>query len=447
VLPVRKIEGSVQSATSSNLAKQTLGGHIFTSFPKIPAFPGIFKPKSRQQKLYPPLPDFSLSHSQITNPGVKSMKRRMTLTLPVALLAAVFGLPAPARANLSSATAPQLSLLASPLTETDRDRDGLVGPVRRVRTETAKLSNKSGKMVEGQHVVMEAVAYDIKGNKIENAYFPVPGAALTGKEVYKYDDKGNIIEMTLLNSDGSLLSKEVYSYEFDNFGNWTKMTTSVAVLEGGKVTYEPTEVTYRIISYYLDEATLAKMNQPASAPAASASPVPQNSSKNSPASMPAANSSQPASAASNKPAAPLPSGASLVKTNVSTPNSTLSLPSNVASNSAIKVDDEPPPQPKRVPKPLLKPISGGVLNGKAVDLPVPVYPPAAKSSRASGTVVVEVVIDEAGKVLSAKATSGHVLLRQAAVEAAKGARFSPTLLSGQPVKVAGEINYNFALRP
>jgi protein TonB len=117
---------------------------------------------------------------------------------------------------------------------------------------------------------------------------------------------------------------------------------------------------------------------------------------------------------------------------------------SVASTAAVKVDSEPPPA-ARAPKPLLKPISGGVLNGKALDLPKPAYPAQAKTARASGVVIVEVVIDEKGKVISAKATSGHNMLRQAAVQAAQGARFSPTLLSGQPVKVTGEINYSFAL--
>ncbi|HKR00142.1 MAG TPA: energy transducer TonB [Pyrinomonadaceae bacterium] len=373
------------------------------------------------------------------------MKRRLTLTLPVALLVAVFGLPASAQVNAPFAASNQFALISQPLTETDRDRDGLAGPVRRVRTEMAKLSNKGGKVTEGQHSVLEAVAYDIKGNKTENAYFPVPGAALTGKEVYKYDDKGNIVEMTLLNTDGTLLSKEVYSYEFDNFGNWTKMTTSVAVLEGGKITYEPTEVTYRLISYYLDEATLAKMSQPATTPApAAAVPVQKNSPAAVPASKPAANNSQPAVAA-NKSAAPLPSGGSLLKTNMANPDSTFGLPTSVAANSAVKVDEEPPPAARHAPKPLLKPVSGGVLNGKALDLPKPTYPAVARTSRATGMVTVEVIINEAGKVISAKATSGHVLLRAAAVQAAQAARFSPTLLSGQPVKVSGEINYNFGL--
>jgi TonB family protein len=376
------------------------------------------------------------------------MKRRINLTLPVALLVAFSGLPASAITNFSVTTGNHhVSFLSYLNMETDRERDGLVGPVRRVRTETVKLSNKGGKIIEGQRAVMEVVAYDIKGVKIENAYFPVPGAALTGKEVYKYDDKGNIVEMTLLNADGSLLSKEVYSYELDNFGNWTKMTTSVAVIEGGKLSYEPTEITYRMISYYLDEATLAKMNQPAAAQPPSSGAAAQQNPSNDQASKPAANSSQPAGVVASKSVAPLPSGGSLVKTNMGATDSALHMPGNVASNSTVKVADEPPPPvaAARIPKPLLKPVSGGVLNGKAVSLPKPTYPPAARSARASGVVVVEVVIDEAGKVISAKATSGHMLLKQSAVEAAKGARFSPTLLSGQPVKISGEINYNFAL--
>ena len=61
-------------------------------------------------------------------------------------------------------------------------------------------------------------------------------------------------------------------------------------------------------------------------------------------------------------------------------------------------------------------------------------------------VVVQVTVDEEGKVISASAVSGHPLLRQAAVQAAYQARFSPTLLSGQPVKVTGTITYNFNLQ-
>lgn len=103
----------------------------------------------------------------------------------------------------------------------------------------------------------------------------------------------------------------------------------------------------------------------------------------------------------------------------------------------------PPPPPPPKPPPPSKPISGGVLNGKARSLPKPPYPPAARAVRADGAVQVQVVIDEAGNVISASAVSGHPLLRQAAAQAARGAKFSPTMLSGQPVKVQGIITYNF----
>lgn len=90
-----------------------------------------------------------------------------------------------------------------------------------------------------------------------------------------------------------------------------------------------------------------------------------------------------------------------------------------------------------------KMISGGVLNDKAISLPKPPYPPLARAAKASGTVVVQVTVDENGNVISARAVSGHPLLQAAAIGAARSARFSPTRLSGQPVKVTGLITYNF----
>lgn len=88
-------------------------------------------------------------------------------------------------------------------------------------------------------------------------------------------------------------------------------------------------------------------------------------------------------------------------------------------------------------------ISGGVVNGKAQSLPKPAYPAAALAVRASGAVNVQVTIDEAGNVIEAAAVSGHPLLRAASVEAARQAKFSPTRLNGEPVKVTGVVVYNF----
>jgi len=111
------------------------------------------------------------------------------------------------------------------------------------------------------------------------------------------------------------------------------------------------------------------------------------------------------------------------------------------------VDTDEPPPPAAVVKPTPKPaprtVSGGVLNGKATSLPTPAYPAIAKAAGAKGAVSVQVLIDESGRVVSASAVSGHPMLRAAAVGAAQRARFSPTLLTGQAVKVSGVITYNF----
>jgi protein TonB len=88
-------------------------------------------------------------------------------------------------------------------------------------------------------------------------------------------------------------------------------------------------------------------------------------------------------------------------------------------------------------------IVGGVLNEKALELPKPAYPPIARAAHASGMVVVQVLIDEQGSVIAAHAVSGHPLLQAASVAAAREAKFSPTLLAGEPVKVTGVIEYNF----
>ena len=90
-----------------------------------------------------------------------------------------------------------------------------------------------------------------------------------------------------------------------------------------------------------------------------------------------------------------------------------------------------------------KPVEGGVLNAKAVSLPKPVFPEEAKRVKASGKVTVRVVVDENGKVISAKATDGPLPLREAAEAAARQATFEPTTKDGITVKVAGVITYDF----
>ena len=115
--------------------------------------------------------------------------------------------------------------------------------------------------------------------------------------------------------------------------------------------------------------------------------------------------------------------------------------------------DKPRPQPAASPAlPTTPPkpsadyemlSDAGILNTLAIDLPKPVYPAAAKKDHISGQVQVKVVLDETGKVVSAEATFGPEGLRAAAVEAARRARFKPTLSGGVPQKVFGIILYDF----
>jgi TonB family protein len=89
--------------------------------------------------------------------------------------------------------------------------------------------------------------------------------------------------------------------------------------------------------------------------------------------------------------------------------------------------------------------NGAGLSGKTVKRVPPTYPPVAKAAGAEGPVSVQIVVNEAGTVESAKATSGHPLLQAAAVAAAKEWEFTPTKLSGNGVKVSGTISFVFTL--
>lgn len=163
--------------------------------------------------------------------------------------------------------------------DSTKEQDGLIGPVRRVQTETAKLDTKSGSINEGPRQVLEVTTYNLKGERIDNLSYPVAGP--TGTEEYKYDDKGNVVEMTLRGKDGSIISREVYTYEADGVGNWVKMTTSLVLFEDGKLRYEPVETTYRTIAYFYDE-TIAKLldaHSTAAKPSVSPRVIPDTSAK------------------------------------------------------------------------------------------------------------------------------------------------------------------------
>jgi len=136
------------------------------------------------------------------------------------------------------------------------------------------------------------------------------------------------------------------------------------------------------------------------------------------------------------------------------PGDTTGTPGTATAGVVVPVDtvDIPPPTPRPTPRPTpVKPpdrvrLPSTVISSKIIVKPAPAYPPIAKQVGAKGIVTVEILIDEQGRVISAQATSGHPLLRAAAQRSAYDARFSPTSISGQPVKVSGVITYNFVLQ-
>lgn len=113
------------------------------------------------------------------------------------------------------------------------------------------------------------------------------------------------------------------------------------------------------------------------------------------------------------------------------------------SPTNTRPNQTPTPRPTPVAPTNSAPVNVGNMNGRALSLSKPVYPASAKQMRASGSVPVQITVDETGRVISAKAMSGHPLLRQAAENAARSSRFNPATVSGQNVKSIGTVVYNF----
>ena len=183
--------------------------------------------------------------------------------LPAGVLCiAVFLMSAPAQAQDVKLPTVVSNRPAITVLDSTKEQDGLLGSVRRVKTETAKIELKDGHPVEGQPQLVEITTYGIKGNRIENTSYPIETGPV-GKEEYKYDERGNITEMTVRDDHGAILSREAYAYQFDKLGNWTKMVTSLVVFENGELKREPVEVTYRTVTYYFDDAVAKITEEPA----------------------------------------------------------------------------------------------------------------------------------------------------------------------------------------
>jgi TonB family protein len=324
--------------------------------------------------------------------------------------------------------------------QSDRERDGLLGPVRRVTIESAKITFKNGEGIEAPKVLRAVTTYDVNGKKIDSVAHPVEGTTVAGKEQYKYDAKGNIVEMQLRGPDGGILSKETYTYKFDELGNWKQMTTSITVFQEGKIGEEPIEVTYRTITYFYNQE-VARVASGASARQTTPAPT------------------KPTTSVAMKPPQVLsePVAGSASKTNKAEPNSpsvkaqiqnTSSTGPDASSDAAKPAPVETPSSTPSAPPPAaitVKRVSEDTLRKAAISLPEPSYPQAAELSRTEGRVNVDLIIDEKGVVTNARATSANALLNEAAEAAARAARFAPASLSSEPARITGTLSYDFVL--
>jgi TonB family protein len=361
-----------------------------------------------------------------------------SVTFAICLFVLVFGISRPMQGQGKVNRSPTSSAESG-----TSEQDGLNGPVRRIRIETAKVLVKDSKVVEAPRVLREITTYDANGLKIDSVVYSAESNNVSGKEQYQYDQKGNIVEMVLRTADGSLLSKKRYDYEFDEFGNWRKMTSAVALYESGKLSYEPVEATYRMISYYYDEA-VARL--PTSRPNASGSPktaatllsreYPRASSSQSPSTKP--RSAIKPVANSLRDNSPVKNGQSKV-----TASAAVAQPGNEAiKDSPMGITVAAPSSSSDIAKPI-KHVPMDVLKSAAIQLPQPEYPQAAMLTRAEGNVEVQVLVDENGAVMSARATSGPPLLMDVAEAAARKARFSKAKLSLHSSRVYSVIKYTF----
>jgi TonB family protein len=383
------------------------------------------------------------------------MKKALTFALAFSCLA--FGLSRSTFAQ-DNVTRTAVSVAAE---SGSREQDKLNGPVRRVRVETASIIPKNGNWVEGPREVLGITTYDPAGRKIDSIVYPVERNTLSGREQYLYDQKGNVVEMILRSPDGSMLSKESYKYEFDQLGNWTKMSSSVAVYENGKIVFEPTGITYRTISYYYNQA-IEKLNPPSAklkgvpAPSTSSTLLPNSTASSINAPRPSTPNAQvsatspPLSGAVDEHAktelVTATASVSPVKTEMVTVPASVSpaMSSTAVPESPVATSSEIHTTPDKAPATsVIQHVAEEDLLKAAIDLPKPEYSEAALVAQASGKVTVQILVDETGQVTTAQATSGHPLLGASAEAAARKARFSLAKVSPGATRVYGVISYDF----
>jgi hypothetical protein len=303
----------------------------------------------------------------------------------------------------------------------NREKDGLRGPVRRLRTEVVRVNSEANGLVEGARSLLELTVYDISGKRIDNKTYPVVNSSL-GQETYDYDEEGRLLRTTVRNEQGVVLSRTEYSYEFDAVGNWVKMTSSLVVSESGQQRLEPVEVAYRTIIYYSGGETgvpsIAEEGR-----AVSPTALTQTGKDSFPRVERVASSSK---------RTPSPSSSAGVSAASPPEKEPSQMRLDVSARGALETD---------------KLTNVGLINDKALSLPGPAYPINWRKAVTPITVTVEVVIDETGRVIYSRAVEGPQELWRVAEDAARRAGFLPFRSEGRPFKAKGLLSYSFPFDP
>ncbi|MFN2510337.1 MAG: energy transducer TonB [Pyrinomonadaceae bacterium] len=367
---------------------------------------------------------------------ISSTSKLFNLILPSFISATVVILSAQAQEKGNTRARPDALPTSISIPDSTKQQDGLIGPVRRVVTERAELSMKSGKLIEGPRSLLSTVVYNLQGISVDNTYFLLTERDRpSGKEGYKYDDEGNVTEMTLRNNQGAILSREVYSYEFDAVGNWKKMVTSLVIYEGGKLSYEPVEVTHRNISYFIEAMAIFEN-----------SPSPQSATPVVPSAADAGaigNETVARSDDNQKNRSTVPRGTT-VNSGPATDSSPVRAPVTGKQEDPSIAKGDGDKSEEQISKPQARLFSDSGPNSQVILIPNATFPDEAKSAGVTGTVAVFVEIDFEGKVVSARLLRGHAMLQASAVEAALKARFLPSG-TNQTSKRTGVISFTFSL--
>jgi len=343
--------------------------------------------------------------------------------------------------------------------KSDKEHNGLKGPVGSVRVEKAAITKENEKVVEGQRLRSHKTRYSEKGEMAEMILYngdyisrfmlfttdaqgntlatvfershplsPVPtddpsapqppSSKKVFKHVFKYDAKGNRTEDAVYAEDGTLLGKDIYLFDIDGNHYGVQNFNENGVTGHSRFTYDSkgmiatqsfTSPTGKIIEkrsyvYELD---------------AQGNWIKQTASR----------------ILDNGKVEPLEIIYRTISYYPPAGNfSGLGVIGGVSKESAEKTDT-----------PNVTRMTGTVLAGAATRRVEPFYPPLAKAARVKGAVIVEVTVDEEGDVLTARTLQGHPLLKDGAEKAALGWKFTPTSLNGTPVRVVGTLTFNFNL--